>query len=91
MTKFDDGGPAFPRSASGYTVSQDGMTLWDYFAAHAPDDIKEAIPGTATNCSRELGIADTEYRYQEHYPILLAIASCRYADAMIAERRKRRG
>jgi hypothetical protein len=32
----DDGGPAFPRSDGGYSTTFDGMTLRDYFAAHAP-------------------------------------------------------
>lgn len=32
MTKHDDGGPAFP--SSGFELHH-GMTLWDYFAAHA--------------------------------------------------------
>lgn len=42
MTKPNNGGPAFPRDASTAfshglaMVAQDGMTLRDYFAAHAP-------------------------------------------------------
>ena len=32
---INDGGPAFPRSATGHCHSQEGMTLRDYFAAAA--------------------------------------------------------
>ena len=40
MTKFDDGGPAFPHEWYGIDIhgrqhGYKGMTLWDYFAAHA--------------------------------------------------------
>lgn len=28
----NDGGPAFPRSDSGYSITQSGMTLRDWFA-----------------------------------------------------------
>ena len=44
MTEQNNGGPAFPRA--GYDgpdlseLSQDGMTLRDYFAAHAPEPPK---------------------------------------------------
>ena len=36
-TKKDDGGPAFPcdYDMSGFVNTEKGMTLWDYFAAHA--------------------------------------------------------
>jgi hypothetical protein len=32
---INDGGPAFPRSATDHCHSQEGMTLRDYFAAAA--------------------------------------------------------
>jgi hypothetical protein len=32
---INDGGPAFPRSATDHCQSQEGMTLRDYFAAAA--------------------------------------------------------
>jgi hypothetical protein len=36
--KFEDGGPAFPFEYQGYLNGRlgCGMTLWDYYAAHAP-------------------------------------------------------
>ena len=33
MNKFDDGGAAYP--VAGDVTFNEGMTLWDYFAAHA--------------------------------------------------------
>jgi hypothetical protein len=33
--KIEDGGPAFPVSAESYRKSVPGMTLRDFFAAHA--------------------------------------------------------
>lgn len=37
MTKHDNGGSAFPQNdaAVNRINNHDGMTLWDYFAAHA--------------------------------------------------------
>lgn len=37
MSDIETGGPAFPTAAdNGHSANQDGMTLMDYFAAHAP-------------------------------------------------------
>lgn len=33
--RVDDGGPAFPSSQHDYDGSWSGMSLWDYYAAHA--------------------------------------------------------
>jgi hypothetical protein len=38
---INDGGPAFPRSATDHCHSQEGMTLRDYFAAAAMKVILE--------------------------------------------------
>lgn len=35
ITDRDDGGAAFPRSDGGYSRTEDGMTLRDWFAGHA--------------------------------------------------------
>lgn len=32
MSTINDGGPAFPRSDAGYSPTQDGMSLRDWFA-----------------------------------------------------------
>jgi len=37
MAEIKDGGPAFPSHGSMGEVVQEGMSLLDYFAAHAPD------------------------------------------------------
>lgn len=85
--QFDDGGPAFPRAASEYTEhgtcqdgntavnEQDGMTLWDYFAAHALTGL--------------LAAETAEYGYKKLEDATMTAASV--ADAMIAERKKRMG
>lgn len=56
MEKVSDGGPAFPRQGC------DGMSLRDYFAAHA-------LAGMlADECTREVGcpkIAENAYRYAD--------------------------
>jgi len=36
---INDGGPAFPRSATDHCHSQEGMTLRDYFAAAAINEV----------------------------------------------------
>lgn len=37
MSDIETGGPAFPTAAdNGHSANQDGMTLRDYFIAHAP-------------------------------------------------------
>lgn len=42
MTGKNDGGPAFPRTQAGkgedFDCGHEGMSLRDYFAAHAPPD-----------------------------------------------------
>lgn len=59
MNETKDGGPAFPRpqaestNPSRYHAEQDGMSLRDYFAAHAP----VTIPQTMTSSAVEFEIA----------------------------------
>lgn len=67
--QFDDGGPAFPRTPNEMVSGHEGMTLWDFFAAHAPV-FKEEVYGKDVALSK-------------------ADAASRYADAMLAQRRKR--
>ena len=91
MTNDKTGGPAFMYEVE---VSQNpdvnkGLTVWHYFAAHAPEEIKECIPATAKECAALLGIEIDEYIPFEHYPRALAITCGRYADAMIEECKKR--
>lgn len=85
MAEWKGGGPAFPSSAStgpdGQSVSFFGMTVRDYFMAHAPFDIGHAAQmlgldfdqlGTDTNRAMAMGI--------------LTLMRREYADAMLKER-----
>ena len=90
-----DGGSAFPRPLSqnlhnGETAwEQDGMSLRDYFVAHAPaKEIDDMVPSTTKECAEILGIASSDYKTSAHYAALLAILRYQWADAMIAEREK---
>ena len=87
--KHNDGGPAFPlqttvASGLGGTIrlqewQQEGMTMWDYYAAHA---LTGAMKNkwTFTNKGKEL-----ESTVPEHFALVAGMI----ADAMIAEREKR--
>lgn len=91
-TKIKNGGPAFPLPLGTMNASEPeqsgGMSLRDYFSAHAPQE-ELAIPGTAQDCANRLGITVQEYAkdYGAWYRIL-AQEKYRYADAMLAEREK---
>lgn len=90
--QVDDGGPAFPEIGSrGKAVSGEGMSLWDYFAAHAPEHVTNQ-DGTVAEARKALGLADDiQYAYDPHYYQLVAMRAAKYADAMLAERKKRFG
>jgi hypothetical protein len=74
MTTKNDGEPAFPFKDiyQGVHGHHQGMSLRDYFAAHAPE-----IPSYMV-------VADSE----EEYPESIARWNYIYADAMIKERQK---
>lgn len=77
--KFDDGGPAFPRSPG-----REGMSLHDAFAMAAMQGMladRETILSFANKCREEMLSPDS----------VMATAAYSMADAMIAERNKRRG
>jgi hypothetical protein len=76
MTQDNTGGPAFPRYDDDARYTQDGMTLRDYFAAHASEkDLEEYrdyhLCGITGECVP---------RYSREK------AKFRYADAMIAHK-----
>ncbi len=81
--KFDDGGPAFPGSqpmnpdGKWDQTWESGMTLWDFFAAHAPNPSLEDV--------------ESRQRKGEFLSKIESIASLKadFASAMIAERAKR--
>lgn len=82
-----DGGPAFPNIASdervGVYVGDKGMSLRDYFAAHAPDCLMNGDLALPDICML-LGVSEKEYDWKFHWPKAVAEIRYRYADAMIA-------
>lgn len=85
-----DGGPAFPvTEANGFNKNNcsEGMTLRDYFAAKALDWAHDCeTGGTIGDAEKELGLKPGEYRFNLHYPILLARRAYSLADAMLKAR-----
>jgi len=78
---------AFPIPAGG--ALQDGMTLLDYFAVHAPSDLSDIMFGdTSSDACKVLGITTDEYVYEIHYPMVDAKARYMWAKAMLEERKK---
>ena len=77
--KIKDGGPAFPTTEEhGFNNGEPGMTLRDYFAAHAPIDVadaNEAFYRTHGRNPRTSEMLDT-----------LVVLRSRYADAMLKAR-----
>jgi hypothetical protein len=78
-----DGGPAFPVLDSNLEDGRQGMSLRDYFMAHAPINLFDAVlvcvfaePMDWNDANRATVIA------------ILAMMRGEYADAMIAERAK---
>lgn len=66
-----------------------GMTLRDYFAAHAPvHDLSQMIPHHLHDLCRVIGIPLDEYKAEVHYLPFIVALRYRWADAMLAERAK---
>lgn len=86
---INDGGPAFPTDSEAQvgtsTYHFTGMTLRDYFAAHAP-----ALPHDLAELAREEADVDNpDKTHGEKSDVLLSIRAYwnyMYADAMIAAR-----
>lgn len=94
-TKKDDGGPAFPRApfhgiakGNGFPDTEyfirgsAGLSLWDYYAAHAPYTIAD-VPSQRFSKGTYWDLTSEE-RHRG-----LATLNAVYADAMLAERKKR--
>ena len=91
MAPANDGGPAFPMPSGAEprvnvtTHYNEGMTLRDYFAGHAP-----ALPGALADLAMEAADIDNPNKtHGEKADVLLSIRAewnYRYADAMIAAR-----
>ena len=101
MSGVDNGGPAFPSHGMMGEVVQEGMTLRDYFAAHASEaDIKCFIPSTiggVADLMVRLGWTDKKARdldpvssyTDKQFRALRQWARYRHADAMLAARVQR--
>lgn len=85
----DTGGPAFPHYGGAGWMGP-GMTLRDYFAAHATDDdicsAMERIPKVET--VRDLGNGHKVIE-RGYPPNIRQMARFMHADAMLAERSKK--
>lgn len=89
MSKRNDGGPAFPVTAHGLACQ--GMTLRDFFAAHAPfpsatntltvDEIRALLPDSE--------VPDDALGQLKLVMRATALVRYAYAAAMLAEREKR--
>ena len=92
----NEGGPAFPVAA--YTLDtsgkpmlmvKDGMTLRDYFIAHAPaQEIANLVPASLKDCAAYIGIDAADYKSNFHYLLVLAKTRGEWADAMIEAGKK---
>lgn len=91
-TQHNDGWPAFPiafqhRNESDGVIEQrwPGLSLRDYFAAHAShEDI--GAPDTVGGCAKLLGIPPSEYDETVDWVRVVAKARYQYADAMLRAR-----
>lgn len=81
MNTQNDGGPAFPVPNDANVNCQEGMTLRDYFAAHAPVTLQDARYACSYHGYGE-GWSDAE---RAASVAVLALMRFEYADAMIAE------
>ena len=82
------GGPAFPTTqANGANYGAAGMTLRDYFAAHAPKEVRDLDGWKVSDCAEALGLPEgVAYNWLKHYIPLIAKLSYEYADAMLKAR-----
>lgn len=100
MGESEDGGPAFPiqgytadasGALAGTTVEATGMSLRDYFAAHAPADVMGDISSNEA-AAAILGMAALDYNAGnaggELWRKVRAILIYQYADDMIEARAK---
>lgn len=89
--KPEHGGSAFPAMARWddgvYRYVNDGMSLRDYFAAHAPASALDINDWSVQDCQNFLGLPDGEpYQWRKHYTGLQAKLAYEYADAMVKAR-----
>ena len=92
MSKINNGGPAFPMAKvtvlaedgtpnEACSLTHDGMTLRDYFAAHCPITIEQAVV-----IANDLDLPTDVVRSFDGLMRWYAELRVRYADAMLAAR-----
>jgi len=86
MSDKDNGGPAFPtgKCVGDTWVQEGGMTMHDYYAAHAPITFADAHAQWYADPDREPCTKPTVGDVMKH----LAAMRIVYADAMLKEREK---
>lgn len=88
--KIDDGGPAFPLPESDYQQTTPGMSMRDYFAAHASDaDLDNIASGEHSSgyLRKFIGESHGTDLSPEIWACARAKARYLHADAMIAARK----
>jgi hypothetical protein len=87
--QLDDGGPAFPVPD---LPDWSGMSLFEYFAAHAPKQVPDDacdVERWSRMCACPLPEnADDHVAWTEFWARCEAVLRYRYADAMLAERER---
>ncbi len=78
---------AYPRGEHGTALG--GLTKRELFAAMAMQGLLSCVeeragPQTVGQCEIVLGLKPCEYRADVHYPMLVAMDACKYADALLA-------
>lgn len=80
-----DGGPAFPLDAYKGLGPWHGMTLRDYYAAHAPVDVKMALVAWG---DPKLAGPPSDDEGRAAFMAVWALLRYDYADAMLEERKR---
>lgn len=75
-----------------YQEDESNLTKREYFASMAMQGIlnggESIIPSRVSECENALGLEPGSYKYEKHYPALVALSARRYADALIDELNK---
>lgn len=86
QNKPEDSGPAFPSHGTMGEVCHEGMTLWDYFAAHALSNMKFELKVCAG--SKDVNEYHKGFDFK-HFVQHYVETACEIADAMITELSRR--
>lgn len=81
-----------PNGETVLASNSEGLTKREYFAAMAMQGLMNCDEtGTVLDAEFELGIPKGTYNYKKHWPMIVALRACGYADALIAELNKEKG